>query len=240
MILVGIDDTDTLDSRGTNKLAQQMVAEVRDAFRCHWIARHQLLSDPRIPFTSKNGSASLVMEATSTQSWQDLRDRFEQIMLREFIPGSDPGLCVVPYPQLVPDPAIVGFAHRCQQQIVTQEEARLVAEQSGVFLKGLGGTNGGIIGSLAAVGLAMIGNDGRVVQRGNCTEEPTGIQTLADLALTDVTVKTWPEEKPVTTGLVDVGKKLRPNLRDRRFVLFVEPFPPSAEPSPAWRALKLL
>ncbi len=241
MILVGIDDTDTLDSRGTNQLAKQMVEEVRDSFRCRWIVRHQLLNDARIPYTSKNGSASIVMQATGTQTWEDLRDRFEQIMLREFIPGSDPGLCVVPYATPTPIQALVDFAHRCQQQIVTQDEARAVATSAGVFLKGLGGTNGGIIGSLAAVGLAMIGNDGRVVQRGNETEEPSGWQSLAALDLAGVAVKTWPEQQPVTEGLVNVGKKLRPNLRSNQFILFVEPIPPCADStSPSWRALKLL
>lgn len=241
MIFVGIDDTDTIDTRGTNKLAIQIVHELREHFRCHWIARHQMLYDERIPYTSKNGSASIVLEATGTKDVHWLREQFEKIMLREFIVGSDPGLCVVEHTSKEPIGALVEWAQLCQREIVTREAAIAVAKQAGVFLKGLGGTNGGMIGALAAVGLAMVGNDGRVIQRGNVTEEPSGWQSLAALQQEGVTVRTWPAEEVVTAGMVDVGKKLRPNLRERGFVLFVESaLPANSEDSPHWRALKLL
>jgi hypothetical protein len=48
MIYVGIDDTDTVDTPGTNQLARALVARVAEDYQCVLIARHQLLLDPRI------------------------------------------------------------------------------------------------------------------------------------------------------------------------------------------------
>ena len=59
VIYVGIDDTDTLDTPGTNQLARALVRHVAGQYRCRLIVRHQLLEDPRVPCTSHNGSASI-------------------------------------------------------------------------------------------------------------------------------------------------------------------------------------
>ena len=56
MIYVGIDDTDTVDTPGTNQLAKALVMRLARDYECVSIVRHQLLFDPRIPYTSKNGS----------------------------------------------------------------------------------------------------------------------------------------------------------------------------------------
>ena len=57
IITVGLDDTDILDSPGTNQIAKAIVEDLTDRFECVLILRHQLLNDPRVPYTSKNGSA---------------------------------------------------------------------------------------------------------------------------------------------------------------------------------------
>jgi hypothetical protein len=62
MIFAGIDDTDTLDSPGTNHVARGIAAEVASAYQCLRIVRHQLLFDSRIPYTSKNSCCSLWFE----------------------------------------------------------------------------------------------------------------------------------------------------------------------------------
>ena len=62
MIYVGIDDTDTLDDPGTNQLARLMIRELAGQARGRMILRHQLLEDPRVPCTKKNGCASIAFE----------------------------------------------------------------------------------------------------------------------------------------------------------------------------------
>ena len=61
--LLAIDDTDNLTSRGTGFLARQLALRMAEAgiAEVKAITRHQLLVDPRIPYTSHNSSACLVL-----------------------------------------------------------------------------------------------------------------------------------------------------------------------------------
>ena len=120
--------------------------------------RHQLFFDPRVPYTSKNGSASLRIRGDSG-AINDLIALLQREMRAWYVPGSDPGLCVA---ETVPDD-VRAFGLRCQGEVVTQEEARDLAARHGLHLEAFGGTEGGVIGALAAVGLLAGGDDGRVV-----------------------------------------------------------------------------
>ena len=222
MILVGIDDTDTLDSRGTNQLAKHLARMLDDRYRCIRIVRHQLLFDERVPYTSKNGSASIWLEPQTSEDIDSLIESLRTEMQREFIPGSDPGLCVTDH---VPD-AVIEFAKRCQTQLVTAAEALETAERASIHvegLEGLGGTCDGVIGALAAVGLAATGNDGRIVHWQGMDGELSGQQPLAEVLRRNVRVCSTQNHGDVAHGTIDVGKKLRPNLRDGRHVLFARP-----------------
>ena len=251
MIFVGIDDTDSLESRGTNKLARELARQVSERFRCRAIVRHQLLFDPRVPFTSHNGSAGLWLEAragVATES--ELSALFDQLrsgMLADFIPGSDPGLCVAAH---VP-PEITAWGRRCQQDLVSQAEAHELASRCGIQLEGLGGTNGGVIGALAAIGLTAKGDDGRIVQWQEWPDDlfgPTPVERLweRDIEVRALTAEAADNSRPLRSdgrelhvGIVDVGKHARASLRDRRACLFVIPALPEARDAADWTALKL-
>ncbi len=62
--LVGIDDTDNLESRGTGFIGRTMGEEISAAGLgiCGGVSRHQLLFDPRVPYTSHNSSLCLEIE----------------------------------------------------------------------------------------------------------------------------------------------------------------------------------
>ncbi len=251
MILVGIDDTDSLESRGTNKLARELARQISAKYRCRAIVRQQLLFDPRVPFTSHNGSACLWLEGRDRDvTTDDLAALFDELragMLADFIPGSDPGLCLATH---IP-PEITAWGRRCQQDVVTQEDARELAAACGIRLEGLGGTNGGVIGALAAIGLTAEGNDGRLVQWQEWPDEFTGPTSVERLWERDIEVRVLAHDsgdnrKParsdgreVRTGIVDVGKHARPNLRDHRACLFVIPAPPETRDWAEWVSLKL-
>lgn len=231
MIRVGIDDTDMPDTPGTNQLARQIAQRVAERYRCRRIVRHQLCGDPAIPCTSKNGSASLLLETVAGHDREWLLEVVRTIMRVNFVAGSDPGLCVA---DNVPD-AVQLFGKRVQREIVTQDEARSLAAHHDVHLEGLGGTEGGVIGALAAVGLAATGNDGRVIYLEGWVDELSGVTSLAELAVCGVTVRRE-DGQAVREGTVDVGKKLRPNCRDGGIVLTVVPNPSDGSD---WMALKL-
>ena len=250
--IVGIDDTDILGARGTNQLARALAAAIAPDYTCHRILRHQLLVDPAIPYTSHNGSASLTFTPRGEQTIDGLWDWIRAGMLADFIDGSDPGLAIA---AVVPAPVIT-FGQRCRHEVVTIADAERLASQCGLRLEALGGTGGGVIGAMAALGLCASGNHGRLVFDAAWPPEPPrdpslphgrekgegrplapGRQLtheeLAALGVEDVFNESTGAR--VTDGVVDVGKKLRPNRRGGRTVLFVEA---DAANSGRWVALR--
>lgn len=235
MIYVGIDDTDTPDAPGTNQLAKSLAAELAGRYPCALIVRHQLWQDRSVPYTSKNSAASMLLTPRNGLALKSLVDRLRGFLRRRFVEGSDPGLCVA---VTVPE-AVTALAKRCQRELVTQREARRLAGQHGICLEGLGGTEDGVIGALAAVGLAAEGNDGRVVQIGHWPDDLTGPQDLATLRARSVEVRCLQTGDPVQSGTVDVGKHLRPNYRQKKIVLFARPAAEERNETSCWRAVRL-
>lgn len=237
MITIGIDDTDTLETQGTNQLARMLVERLGMRSGDAMIVRHQLFFDPRVPYTSHNGSASILLNSSNGRSVERLIDELRHGVLSWYVDGSDPGLCVATD---VP-PAVVEFGRRTQREIITQDEARDTAARFGIFLEGLGGTEQGVIGALAAVGLASSGNDGRVVHRASWPwpDDLTGPQEIATLHARGVDeVRCIVTNQPISRGIVDVGKRLRPNRRGGRIILFVSPAPDSWPAPPFWHAVR--
>lgn len=240
-IVIGIDDTDMPDTPGTNRLALHLVRELAGDYEARLILRHQLLDDPRVPCTSKNGSASIVLGPKGRASIDALAGRIGGLMRAWCPEGSDPGLCLCPADR-VPD-EVRRFGLSCQRELKEQGEARSLAERYGIRLEGLGGTEGGVIGALAAVGLSSTRDDGRVILLG--TARAVDYETGGPLRITEVLARGVAEvrvvgESPSRPGdedVVDVGKRLRPNFRGGEVILFVEPNPGGHQDVP-WRAVR--
>jgi len=236
LVYVGIDDTDITGSPGTNQLARALLKRPAVQARRAVVLRHQLLFDPRVPYTSKNGSASLILADPAAESTDVLVAELCAGMREWFVAGSDPGLCVT----LRVPAEITAFGRSCQHDVVQQSTARALAARHGIHLEGLGGTEQGVIGALAAVGLAAGGQDGRVVHLQDWTwPDPfAGVRSIAQLEARGVDgIERLDGGAVITTGLVDVGKHLRPAWRGGRVVLLVEPAPPGG--GAIWRAIKV-
>jgi hypothetical protein len=221
-VLLGIDDAGLVGTPGTNQLARHLVRTFGHAERPSMITRHQLLEDPQVPCTRKNGCVAVRFEST-LDSQEQLIVEVRKVM-RSWCPaGSDPGLCAA---TAVPR-EVVEFGRRCQIELVTQQEARDLAARHGIHLEGLGGTEGGVIGALAALGLHQTGDDGRVVHLGTSQDEPfdvCGPQPIEEIFRRGVEhVFRRDDGEPVFAGTIHLEKKLRPNLRRGRVVLFVVP-----------------
>ncbi len=224
VIFLGVDDTDLEDTPGTNQLARHLVTELKHRWRGHMITRHQLLDDPRVPCTRKNGCVAIAFDADGKTNQDELVQCVESIM-RAWCPnGSDPGLAATCH--AVPE-AVIRFGQRCQTTLVTQADARSLAAAHGIYLQGLGGTEDGVIGALAAMGLIYSRNDGRVIFNANAATDHfdvRGVQSVCDLPKFGIDqVLRSDNQQAVVSGCVDLGKRLRPNLRDGRVVLFVSP-----------------
>jgi tRNA(Ile2) C34 agmatinyltransferase TiaS len=216
MIFIGLDDTDTLESRGTGHLARQIAAALAADYAVLGVVRHQLLRDPRVPCTKNNSSAAILLDGDPAVGSAGLTERLRAMMLDDFQPGSDPGLCVA---NTVPQ-AVVEFGRRTQRELVTQDEARALATAHSMPLLGLGGDEDGVIGALAAVGLAAGGEDGRYVLVGRL-RELAGLQPVPALLEAGIAAVQTLDGQPVTTGLVQTDK-LRPARRNGRPIAVVE------------------
>ncbi len=238
MIIVGIDDTDVIDSPGTNQLARAILKKIGSAARDAIIIRHQLFFDPRVPYTSKNGSASIQLPHADAGERTSIGDTIRDVMTEWFVEGSDPGLCMAT--EVTEEMKQYGL--RCKDRVITQREARDVAARSGCYLEGLGGTNQGIVGALAGVGLVATGNDGRVVHRVSWPypdDAFNGARSVEEIRGRGVNeIRNLDSNEPVTEGPVDIGKHLRPNWRDNRLVLYVQAVAEPGTPAP-WRAIKI-
>lgn len=236
MIYIGIDDTDTIGTPGTNQLARRLATALPCGFEFVVALRHQLFFDPRVPYTSKNGCATLLVRAAPGRRPEELAPMLRAAMSAWYVPGSDPGLCVTEH---VPE-AVVEFGRRTQHEVVQQKEARELARACGVFLRGFGGTEDGVIGALAGVGLLAEGEDGRVVDRPGWGWPDTfaGEQPIDLVRAHGVDeVREAKTDHVVEAGIVDIGKRLRPSYRGRRVVLYVQRA--GEEAALRWSALKL-
>jgi tRNA(Ile2) C34 agmatinyltransferase TiaS len=216
MIFIGLDDTDNLESRGTGYLARQIAAALAVDYSVRGVTRHQLLVDPRVPCTKNNSCAAIALEADGDLDAGALLDLVRTLVLGSFQPGSDPGLCVA---HAVP-PDIMQFGRQVQRRLMSQDEARALATAHDIALLGLGGSQDGVIGALAAVGLAASGDDGRYVLVGR-SRELSGLQPISALLEAGIAAVQTLDGQPVTAGLVQTDR-LRPARRGGRPVAMVE------------------
>jgi hypothetical protein len=219
--LIGVDDTDNHESRGTGFRAREIgrLLQENGIVTLTGVTRHQLLFDRRIPYTSHNSSACIEVESSNEQDIINLAASYLQ---RESADGSDAGLCVAAEKSI--SEKIMEWGLRAKREIVTQEEARSIASAASVFLEGYTGTKGGIIGSLAGVGLRKNGNDGRFLHiRG--MREINGIIRISELKRISGIQEVRSKEGviPADSEEIFLEEWWRPVLRENKIVLFAEP-----------------
>ncbi|AHF06323.1 hypothetical protein [Desulfitobacterium metallireducens] len=161
-ILVCIDDTDNLESRGTGELATILGQEIEEQGwgKTFGVTRHQLFVHEDIPYTSHNSSMCFVAEMK-----EEYLNRFidfaTDFLVRESAEGSDPGLCVLIPERLTQGDELIAFGQKAKRAILTKQDAYELAQHLGIHLSEHGGTGQGVIGALAGAALRLSGNDGR-------------------------------------------------------------------------------
>ena len=131
-LIVGIDDTDTKETRGTGFNAREIgsLIEKGNIGSVEGIVRHQLFFDPRIPFTSANSSASIEVEC---ESEVNLRELCLDYLNRIAPVGSDIGLCISKIESITNE--IINWGERAKTEVLTQDEARHIAKAAGIYLQ---------------------------------------------------------------------------------------------------------
>jgi hypothetical protein len=162
---IGFDDTDVLNSdRGTGKLARWFEEKLPEGCRLWGVLRQQLPKIEGIPFTSNNSSACVVVDSDGGDIDDELIKRAVDHIQALYIEGSDPGLCVMNQDNGPAISSLMDFGRLCCSRMVSQKEAMTAARSA--HLSGHGGTNDGIIGAAAGIGLTLSGWSGRFVEFG--------------------------------------------------------------------------
>jgi len=217
VIWIGLDDTDELGSKGTGHLARELAAWLSESLPLFGVTRHQLLQDPRVPMTAKNSAAAIHLPLDESIDLHSLAEELVGRVRAAAAPGSDPGLCLG---QRV-SPEVVAFGRRAKSELVSKDEALTIAGEAGLVLHGLGGDDSGVIGALAAVGLAASGADGRFNLCGRL-RELQGLQPVSAVLAAGATHVQAVGGGEVQEGLIDTGGKLRPSLVGGQPVLWVQ------------------
>lgn len=219
VIYISIDDTDSLESIGTGRLAREIAEILATTYPVVSVTRHQFYVHPDIPYTSHNSGAVIHLADIPKDEFPVLFGRIKRLMQERFVEGSDPGIALAAREQV--SPAMIVFGFDAKTTIVTEKKARSIAHHAGIFLEGLGGTEGGVIGAVAGIGLAASGSDGRYLQIGSI-REIRGDQDISDLLRTGIEQVITTEGEILTKGRVTIPKFPQPVCILGRPVLIVD------------------
>ncbi len=228
---IAFDDTDTKDAdRGTGKLVRRFEQHLPSGCRLSGVVRQQLLLHDDIPYTSHNSSACAVVVMNDSALKDELIKRAIRYLEQEALPGSDPGLCCACEGEAVLE-RLAEFGRACTARVVGQDDALSAAR--GAHLSGHGGTNDGIIGAAAGVGLTAAGWSGRYIECGGLRQfsDPVGVCELEQAGIRVVSVDR-DACLPAAADRVATGNWLRPRLWGGMPVLPVRPTGPGA-----WKSL---
>jgi len=209
-VFVGFDDTDTINTTpGTGKLARMFEDRLPEHVRLRGVVRQQLPILPGIPYTSHNSSAAVILDVPGRDVVDMIIERAIEHLHDNFVEGSDPGLCVAG--EWSCTPALIEFGRTCCKRIVTQEEA--LEASRGIHCSGHGGTNDGIIGAVAGVGLTMLGWSGRFIECGRLRDLPEAV-SAGDLEIFGIRVMGAGRDSMALSpdDLIHTGGSLRPKL----------------------------
>jgi hypothetical protein len=175
ILLIGIDDTDNAQSRGTGFLARALAAAcAQQGLRPRGVTRHQFLVDPRIPYTSHNSGACVAVEGDGGA--EAAAFAFDFVAARAAA-GADPAVCVAEAGAVPAD--VMVFGREATARVIEVAEALDLARRCGLALRPLGGSGLGVIGALASVGLRAEGNSGRFIDLPGLRELPDRVSLEA-------------------------------------------------------------
>ncbi len=220
VVYIGLDDTDGKTSAmGTGRLARMLAAKFTDRAEIWGILRHQLPKMDEIPYTSNNSSACIVLRtAEGKLSPEEILEISAKHVLEYASEEGDPGVCVLDENEL--GSGLLDFSVQATGRLMRQTDAMDVVKKN--RLLGLGGTNDGIIGAAAAVGLTKYGWCGRFIEYGplRTSAQPESIGQIQAMGIRVLSVDRDPAV-PLAEDLLVGEKWIRPSLWNSEPVLQV-------------------
>ena len=162
-VIIGIDDTDNPESKGTGTIAEEMCDIIREK---HWgvptfITRHQLFIHPDVPYTSHNSSMIFTAEVKE-EIYDEMIEILSTHLRIESADGSDPGICIGKIDKIENKEELLKYAYDAKKRVLTKKMAYDLAKHCNLYLNEEGGDGQGVVGALAGVGLRLDGNDGEI------------------------------------------------------------------------------
>jgi hypothetical protein len=233
-IIICIDDTDIIGSRGTGELAEMIAQEIEAQGwgKSFGVTRHQLLVHEDIPYTSHN-SAMCFKAKIKKEYLQSIMNYAKDFLERESAEGSDPGLCIVDMDALSDQQKLIAFGQQAKKVVLTKEDAYSLAKEMNIHLSEHGGTGQGIIGALAGAGLRLSGNDGRFKGRHKIKENVITVKEICTYPGIDV-VKSLDGQILNDEEMIFLEDKVKTVLLQDRAVLLVYQDGTHLE-GPVWR-----
>ncbi|NSW92771.1 MAG: hypothetical protein HPY74_19375 [Firmicutes bacterium] len=239
-ILICIDDTDNLESKGTGAHALNISDEI---LKNQWgipkfISRHQLYVHNDIPYTSHNSAMCFEVDVLQSEDLANIGEFCKTYLKEQSAAGSDPGLCIVVPDSLENKEELIQFGKKAKETVLTKKDAYETAERLGVHLSEHGGTGGGVIGALAGAGLRLSGNDGRIKGKYfiECQNEVVTVKEI----LCRTNIQEIREENGGTLGedeKILLGEKVKGVLLEGKIVLLVERIGSVSSGEAKWQTL---
>lgn len=223
-ILVCIDDTDNLESKGTGHLAEILRRDIERLYgaKTSRITRHQLYVSDEIPYTSHN-SAMCFKTEMDIKFLDEMILHAGRFLETHSAEGSDPGLCVAVTDRIKDREKLIGFGLDATKIVLTKEDATRLADELKIHLSEHGGTGGGIIGALSGVGLRLYGNNGRFKGWLSIDENNRNITVEKLLKDYDIDeVRDISGNNPGLNDVINLDERIKTVLLDGRSVLPVK------------------
>lgn len=173
---ISFDDTDNLQSLGTGHLLQDFLNTLN--VKSKFISRHQLFVHSDVPYTSHNSAMCSIIEEGI--DLDELIKSAQEFLKENSFQGSDPGLCVADFENIKNIEKLVSWGYRAKKEVLCKQDAYKLAQECGVHLSEHGGTGQGVVGALAAVGLRLAGNDGRVKGKKQIQQQTLSVKQLLE------------------------------------------------------------
>ena len=131
-LLIGVDDTDNKDSRGTGYLSRQLahLIESNNLGRVNGITRHQLYVHQDIAYTSQNSSACLDVESNQEN---ELILYCANFLKENAAQGSDAGLCIVTWKEI--NDEIIDWGRSAKKEVLNLVDAKVLPGKAIFILK---------------------------------------------------------------------------------------------------------
>lgn len=215
-MVIAVDDTDTLERGGTGRVGRAIADLLEDWYGVWGVTRHQLAVMPGINYTRKN-STNVVHLSEIVPAPESLAEELCEWLQTAAEDEAEPGLCIARVSQI----AGHALGPAAQHRVVTREETRVAAQDTGVILRHPRESDGGIIGAFAGACLASGQDDGRFVQVGS-VRELSGRLTVGDLLRAGVDEVRTAGGKPIASGTI-IGERFRPAMKNGRCILYCTP-----------------